>query len=89
MPRGGLEPPRLAAHEPESCVSTKFHHLGERGRKIVEERTRCKDRKSEDRDQKSEVGVEGISFQWTPASRDFVPQCGIRRMYERGERRNE
>ena len=22
MPRGGLEPPHLAAHEPESCVST-------------------------------------------------------------------
>jgi hypothetical protein len=32
MPKGGLEPPRVAPPPPQDGVSTKFHHFGMRGR---------------------------------------------------------
>jgi hypothetical protein len=28
VPKGGLEPPRVAPHAPQACVSTRFHHFG-------------------------------------------------------------
>ena len=41
VPKGGLEPPRVTPHAPQTCASTKFRHFGEPAKKYNGHRGRC------------------------------------------------